>query len=109
VNELSIKEIKLIADHLVHYERLDSAFEKLEESLGCTADSPLFRTVWESFDHCTAVVAQVVGDHQGWIEWYIYENECGAKGMAAGYDGAVMPVKTISDLVRLIEIGRARA
>jgi len=109
MSELCVKEIKLIAEHLVHYERLDAAFEKLDEALGCTADSPLFKAVWECFEDHTKVVAQLVGDREGWIEWYVRENECGAKGMAAGYDGVVMPVKTLSDLVRLIEIGRARA
>ena len=41
-------------------------------------------------------------DEFDWIEWYLYENECGAKKMEAGHDDVFNEITTPKQLAKLI-------
>lgn len=74
-------------------------------AIGCLdMDGKLHTAIWKSFD--------VMMDHidqQEWLEWYIYDNDCGAAKMEAGYDGVVTAIKNSRDLAKLIVEGEDRA
>ena len=53
-------------------------------------------------------VMQKIGDDSNWLDWFIFENDCGEKAMEAGYDKNLKPIKTIDDLIELIEEGGKR-
>lgn len=76
--------------------------------LGLEVESPLFEMMWGTFDDYTKTLAALLGDHSEWMGWFQSENEMGAKGMAAGYDGNLTPVKTLDELLDLIAISRDR-
>jgi len=61
------------------------------------------------FDAYTDVLCVALGDPTNvWLSWYWMENDMGANGMQAGYDGKLRKIKNVRDLLRLIEQGRAR-
>lgn len=47
-------------------------------------------------------------DVNGWIDWYIYDNEFGKREFEAGYDGNVKPIKCLDDLFELIDEGNTK-
>ena len=81
---------------------LESIYDKLNELFGDVSDKFIDNT---SLFPIIKVIADIVGDNEGWIEWYIYEKEWGTKedvGVADG-DGNVVPSKTLEDLWGLIQ------
>ena len=66
-------------------------------------DGKLYTAIWAMFDSMIDIV-----DHSGWISWYVFENDCGAKKMAAGYDGKLSKIATPRQLAKLIVEGEDR-
>ena len=90
---------------------LNAVFAAMKPSLGCMAHSPLFDGVWNMFGAYTKVLVELLGADgwpDDWLTWYAYDNDMGAKGMEAGYDGKVKPIKNLADLYGLIVQGRKR-
>ena len=66
-------------------------------------ESPLIDAglrIAESYTHATS---ELVGDTNGWLTWYWLENEMGAKALAAGRDPEIVPVRTVEQLIEIIE------
>ena len=94
------------------------AFEVVTSAMGLQVESPLneafyslFHTAFIAIEHAftgDSPIKDGVGN-EGWLEWFIYENDCGQSGMEAGYDGNMKPVKTIDDILDLMEDGAKRA
>ena len=52
------------------------------------------------------MLASAVGDESRWIDWYVFENDCGREKMQAGYDGELKPVTNAQELYDLIKLKR---
>jgi len=51
----------------------------------------------------TRAASKLVSDKGGWLYWYAMENDFGKKGLSAGFKGHEKPIKTLDDLLDLIE------
>lgn len=91
------------------HDSVEKMMDGIKEVMGLEIGGPLFETVWGVYGAYEAMLGAFIGDHGEWLEWYQAENEMGARGMEAGYDGNLNPVKTLDDLWRLIEEARKRA
>ena len=98
---------KLIQDH----HELDKQCDALKALMGIDYDSPLIKAMWMAYQNYADAVSELVGDtnyaHTGtWVSWYIWENKCGQKGLAASGGGKgskrLRPVRTVKDLLKLI-------
>lgn len=69
-----------------------------------TVDGPMFKAVSIAQDATTAATAQIVGDGHEWLNWYYLENGMGTKAMDAGPLGKERPIKTVDDLLWVIEV-----
>lgn len=98
-----IKRINLwqsIVDGIVaDYRRLDNACDSALTAGAMDPSGPLYDAIWRSF---SGMLDRL--DVDGWITWFIYENECGKKSMEAKGCGkrGVTPIKTSRHLARLI-------
>lgn len=61
---------------------------------------------FDFLDYFIELLSESVGDTQNWIYWFVFEDEFGANGYEAGYDGGTTPIKTVDDLWQLIEEGK---
>lgn len=53
------------------------------------------------------LLSAYVGDiEDGWIDWYIWENDMGKKRMEAGYDGKLSKISSLKHLYKLIKQGQ---
>lgn len=94
--------LALLIDWKVRYEQMEKLLAGLLPVFGCHPESQLHETLWFLFDGHTTTLARLLGDEGGWLEWFCHENDMGAKGHEAGYDGDMRPIKTLEDLYMLI-------
>lgn len=100
---------KYISNLLESHKKLDLAFEDIFKIFGSgVIESEFWESIYSTFDTHLQTVKDVVGDKDDWIEWYLYDNDYGKKEFEAGYDSNLKPVKTIDDLLELIELGNNR-
>jgi len=85
------------------YHRLSAACDAYRAIGAMEVDGELHNAIWTSFEHMLSII-----DEDGWISWFIYENDCGKRKMKAGYDGKNKVIDTPEKLVKLIEEGRKR-
>lgn len=56
-----------------------------------------------TIDEITKILMTEFNDKAGWVDWWIYENDYGKKGLEAYYkDGSIIPFKTASDLYKFL-------
>jgi hypothetical protein len=93
-----IKQWTAKIDKIVgNYKELSAACD-VAHAAGCLdMDGKLHTAIWESFNVLMDYVEQ-----SDWLEWYIYDNDCGAAAMKAGFDKGVNPIKNSRDLAKLI-------
>ena len=86
------------------YKAIRAAYEPLEDALNLGPENPIFEALYGTFDAYSEVLAQLVGDSGGWLEWYVHENELGDKGMEDGLVDDMRPIRTIADLAWVIRV-----
>lgn len=84
-------------------QRISAVWESLRPLHGGNPDNELFEAIYELREVAIDAVADTIGDRFKWLDWYIHENGWGAKGLEAGYDQDLRPVRTLDDLLRLID------
>jgi len=88
---------------------LDAQLHALGDLVGSPIGSPLWDVVEKTFDALLDTTATLIGDtgapdgHGNWLSWWVWDNDCGQAGLAAGYDGNLRPIKTPDDLLDMIE------
>lgn len=94
------------------------AFEAVTSAMGLQVESPLNEAFYSLFhaaviaiEHAATGEAPIKDEvgYEGWLEWFIYENDCGERGHEAGYDGNMKQIRTVDDLLDLMEEGVRRA
>ena len=101
--------LAILGDWDKHHSALERLMGGIEATIGLDPDGPMFETMWKLFDAYTDALSVEVGDFDGWLRWFNYENYMGANGMAAGYYGKTKPIKTLVHLYGLIAESRKRA
>jgi hypothetical protein len=97
------EKLKILDETVRLYKELDDACDAFAELTGATYDKGLFDKVWRCVEYHRRHTAALIGDTNEWIDWYIYENDCGAKAHKAGRTNKMRKIRTTRDLLRLIE------
>lgn len=88
---------------IASYQRLEKACDAVRKVGALDINGELHAAIWQMFQDMLNLT-----DKSGWIEWYIYDNDCGKRKMKAGYDGSLRVIDTPKKLVKLIEEGEKR-
>lgn len=100
----SEQKIDLLQKWQASYQRIISAMEALHAVVGVKPESQLHKAVSMMFSDYTSALQRQLGDGNGWLWWYCYDNEMGRKGLHMQPAGRRMrPIRTLEDLVWLIE------
>ena len=92
----------LIAAHDAAHAQMDALKLALDPNPGC----PLYTAVFELIDVAILAAASAIGDSAGeWLDWFVHDNDCGRKAYEAGYNDNLKPIRTVEDLLDLIEQG----
>ena len=88
-----IKITSLVED----YKQLTACCDAAYDAGALDPEGKLYTAIWNAYDNMLQHI-----DVAGWISWYIFDNDCGAKEMEAGYGDEINTIKTPLDLARLI-------
>lgn len=100
--------LQILNDWHYQHDRITELMDGMGKSIGLLPEGPLFETVWGMFDAYTKSISELVGDKGDWLAWYYLENDMGARGMSAGYNGKTSLIKSKVHLWKLIEQSRGR-
>lgn len=102
------EKLKIINETARLYKELDAACDAFAKLTSATYENgtlldKVLRCVEFHRDH----TAELIGDTQGWLGWYIHYNMCGENGYEAVIDGKkTKPIRTAVDLLRVIEASK---
>lgn len=99
------REQKLAHIHAWHdaMTRADDAIQPVIDALKLCGEDPITNTVWQLQTDLTRAYAEILNDGLESLAWYSAENDMGRKGMKAGAAGETRPIRTVDDLLWLIE------
>lgn len=76
--------------------------EKLIQLVGASVESPLLTALYTLYDEYTGSVQRELNDEFKWLDWYVWDNEMGAKKLEASIGGKFISVCSIQDLMRVM-------
>ena len=82
---------------------IDKTFENLYKVIGRNPEGPLQDLVYKLFNSLVDKTSEEIGDTLEWLSWFIWDNDMGENAFEAGYDEDTKPIRTIEDLVGLLE------
>ena len=89
----------LFAAHDAIYDQIDALKSTIDPDPGCA----LYEAIFGLLDVAIRATSAAIGDNIEWLEWMIYENDCGRKGHEAGRANTMRPIRTAEDILDLIE------
>jgi hypothetical protein len=95
-----IKITSLVKD----YKQLTACCDAASDAGALDTEGKLYTAIWIAYDNMLQHI-----DVAGWISWYIFDNDCGAKEMEAGYGDEINTIKTPLDVARLIVIEKDKS
>ena len=99
------KFIKYMDVLIDKYKRLNQMYDAVEEVTGTVPDKLIETT---NIQFVIDMLAEWIGDTDGWIDWFINEKECGTKEylIVRDKDENVLPSETSEDIWNLILMGK---
>ncbi len=101
--DLIMNKKEAIEKFIKIYKQNELLIDKLQELFGFTDSVMLYDTLFAMEDFSIELVEEIVDDKDKWIEWFVYENGCGEKEYKAGLRDNLKKIKTVDDLLELIE------
>jgi hypothetical protein len=92
---------KLLQSLIDDYLKINNIIEKYKYLFNI--DNEIFNTLSSLIDNRIKDISIILNDHDGWISWYIYDNQCGKNKFEAGYHKDLNKICNIQDLLILIE------
>ena len=89
-------------------QELDKMYSTLEPYFGSNPEGRLWTLLWDMYQKWLDLVALSVGDKEGWISWYVFDNSCGSQGLEASLgfqEEPIVPVTSVEELMPFIENG----
>lgn len=92
----------ILAEWMAAQRALEAALEPLYAALGADAGSPVMDSIYHVMTAHTVAIARIVGDEDGWLEWFSNETEWGARDLGARINDKIVKVRTIKQLARVV-------
>ena len=95
----------ILDEWIESFNEVEAAYKKLKDAFGASPESSVVAALYNSHGKYTKLVEEKVGDDDDWLEWYLWDNEAGKRGLK---DKAVSwkrdrRIRNTTDLAALIE------
>jgi len=97
------EKLALLQKWKASYDRTEAVTDKLRELVN-DATGQLYDALWANFDDQTRTIGLILGDEAEWMNWYELECDMGRKPLEAGKDGKMKKIKTLNQLLWIIEL-----
>lgn len=84
--------------------KADDTIQPVIDALALCGEDPITNTVWQLQGDLTRAYAALIDDAFESLSWFAGENDMGRNGMEAGVDGNTRTIRTVGDLLWLIEL-----
>jgi hypothetical protein len=98
----------LFATKIGEIYRFNDELDALNTHIGAIAPGAVCEYGARFLDDYIRILSELVGDDNGWISWYVFDNELGKRGFEAGYDGNVVKITSVDMLWELIELSKTK-
>lgn len=86
------------------HQAMESMLDKIYAITNADPGSPLLDEIYRLMNAHTKAVARIVGDTEGWLDWFEHECEFGRLPKQASARGEKMTtIRTVKQLARIIE------
>ena len=98
------ERIALIEEWLKEFQRVQAACAALEALFGKDPEGRIQTHLYGLFESYSRLVAIQVGDDWKWLDWFIWDNDCGKKAMEAKAHSwkKARKIRTVKDLEAII-------
>lgn len=97
------QKVKIVAELKNILKENEKELSNIYNIFGANPDGNFQRSVFKLQDFAIKQTSKIIGDNEEWLDWFIYENDWGEKAFEAGYDDNLKEIKTIDDLVDLLD------
>lgn len=80
------------------HDALNHQFDQLNALFGACSDSPFGDAVWNIVQNHITLLDEIAGPGQ-WVQWFIWENDCGRAQHTARIGDHVRSINNIDDLM----------
>jgi hypothetical protein len=98
------EKLVLLNEWKKRIEETEAMIKRVSDLMGLDPESPVLQAIWAIETDYTKSVAALVGDRYESLFWYWMENGMGRKSFDAGPKGKTRKIKTLKDLLWLIEV-----
>ncbi len=104
------EHLKLLQDWQKSYQNFRKEEDKLSAVFGGGInESGLFNCAYKLFDNYTDVLSKLIGDNNDWLNWWMFETQCGEKGTKVKIGGKMREIKNLKDLLKVIDDTRGES
>ena len=84
--------------------KADTTIQPVIDALALCGEDPITNTVWQLQGDLTRAYAALIDDAFESLSWFARENDMGRGEMVAGVASDCRPIRTVEDLLWLIEL-----
>lgn len=84
--------------------KADETIQPVIDALALCGEDPITNTVWQLQGDLTRAYAALIDDAFESLSWFARENDMGRGEMVAGVASDCRPIRTVEDLLWLIEL-----
>ena len=95
------RKIQLVMECLEAYDRIEDVADDLNRLFNGT-DNQVCEAMYNAHDLLMKRTSELVGDSSELVDWFVVENDCGKRGLSAGYGDDVKPIRSAGDLLKLM-------
>ena len=98
------KKIELVDKAVSQLKAYDDVYRKMHQLTGFSMDSTFSEAVNAMYENVIELTSYCIDDVGEFLHWYIYENRFGTQCLKVQMCGEEYKVKTISQLVDIVEM-----
>lgn len=98
------EKLNILRNWQATMEKSDALFVPIIEAMQLAPESPACEAVWLLQAELTTATSARIGDHWDNLSWYALENDFGKSKREAGPPGKMRKIRTLKDLLWLIEV-----
>lgn len=97
------EKIKIVTETVRLYKEFSAASDAFCKAAGATLDKGVLDAAWRCVEYHRRHTERIIEDKAEWLDWFIYENDCGEKELKVKYSNRWRAIRTPKDLVRVME------
>lgn len=99
-SQISMEKAVEIISKLVSLYRSNHAFwDSAKNVFGTSPESPIFEQIFINFNAYVDAISSISGISKENIDWFLYDNDCGKKGLNVYIDDIIYTIKSPKDFV----------